>query len=167
MISVEASSERLVQYMDYLLARNCHDLIILVWSTYTTFQRFYSCYICWLNPVIKGCTVVVVSHKYAPPSLFATLALVQNAGGLIRRMRHFLSQLHPPFRCHKAWPHSRGQARGREMLSTLAVGWQASCSVEGRGSRTLQQSSWRVHLWCRRSVFVVDTLTVDGRVAFK
>ena len=36
----------------------------------------------------------VVSCGYAPP--FANLALVQSAGGLIRRMRHFLSQLRPP-----------------------------------------------------------------------
>ena len=36
----------------------------------------------------------VVSPKYAPP--FATLALVQSAGGLIHGMQHFLSRLHPP-----------------------------------------------------------------------
>ena len=38
----------------------------------------------------------VVSGKYAPP--FATLALVQKAGGIIRGMRKFLSRLRPPFR---------------------------------------------------------------------
>ena len=38
----------------------------------------------------------VVSRKYAPP--FATLASVQNAGGLVRAMRRFLSRLRPPFR---------------------------------------------------------------------
>ena len=35
-----------------------------------------------------------------------------------------------------------------------------SFSVEGWGSRVLLHSSWHVHRWCRRSVFVIDTLTV-------
>ena len=46
---------------------------------------------------------LLVSHKYrsvpqicAPP--FATLALVQNTGGLIGGMQQFLSQLCPPIR---------------------------------------------------------------------
>ena len=38
----------------------------------------------------------------------------------------------------------------------------ASFSVEGRGSRALAQSSWRVHRCCRQSVFAVDNLTVDA-----
>ena len=51
---------------------------------------------------------------------------------------------------------AKRKARGGEMLPTLA---------EGRGSTALPQSSWRVHRCCGRSVFTVDTLTVDSRVA--
>ena len=49
------------------------------------------------------------------------------------------------------------------MLLTLAVGWRALAlrGIEGKGSRVLPQSSWRVHRCCGRSAFAVDTLTVD------
>ena len=44
-------------------------------------------------------------------------------------------------------------------------GKMASFSVDGRGSRVLPRSSWRVHRYCRRSAFAVDNLTVESRVA--
>ena len=50
------------------------------------------------------------------------------------------------------------EARGGEMLPTLDSRL-VSFSVEGRGSRALPRSSWRVHRCCRRSAFVVDNLT--------
>ena len=105
-----------------------------------------------------GCLLVctVVSRK-----CFAILALVQNTGGAYTQDATFSLAI-TPSRCHKLWPHYQGWAQGGEMLSTLAVGWQASCSVEGRGSRTLLRSSWHVHRWCRQSMFAVDILTVDS-----
>ena len=63
-------------------------------------------------------------------------------------MQHFLLPIHPPFRCHKAWPHcwwEGGWAQGREMLVN-ASGRLLSFSVEGQGSRVLLRSSWHVHL---------------------
>ena len=39
----------------------------------------------------------------------------------------------------------------------------ASFSVDGRGSRALPRSSWRVHRCCRRSAFAVDNLTVESQ----
>ena len=51
--------------------------------------------------------------------------------------------------------------RRRNAPDAIAVGL-TSFSVEGRGSRALPQSSWRVHRSCGRSVLAVDTLTVDS-----
>ena len=59
---------------------------------------------------------------------------------------------------------TKHRTRGGEMLPTLAVRL-ASFSVEGRGSRVLSRSSWRVHRCCGWSTFTVDNLTVDSRVA--
>ena len=47
------------------------------------------------------------------------------------------------------------------MLSTLAVGWQAS-EVKGGEAGTLR-SSWCVYCCCWLSVFPVDTLTVESQ----
>ena len=41
-----------------------------------------------------------------------------------------------------------------------ASGRLTSFNIEGRGSRALPRSSWRVHRCCGRSAFVVDNLTV-------
>ena len=49
--------------------------------------------------------------------------------------------------------------QGREMLPMLAVGWRASAL---RGE---EAGSWHVHHCCGRSAFLVDTSTVDSRVA--
>ena len=37
-----------------------------------------------------------------------------------------------------------------------------SFSIEGQGSRVLQQSSWHVHCCCGWSVFAIDTSTVNS-----
>jgi len=69
----------------------------------------------------------------------------------------------------KALPLSVGgggpSARRRDAPD--ATGRLTSFSVEGRGSRVLPWSSWCVTRWCGQSVFAVDTLTVDSRVAYK
>ena len=67
----------------------------------------------------------------------------------------------------KAWSHCRwgvGAKHEAERCSD-ASGRLTSFSVEGWGSRAVPRSSWRVHRWCRWSVFAVDTLTIDSRVA--
>ena len=46
-----------------------------------------------------------------------------------------------------------------------ASGRLTSFSVEERGSKALPQNSWHVHRCCGQSMFVVDTLMVDSRVA--
>ena len=53
----------------------------------------------------------------------------------------------------------------RQRDAPNASGRLISFSIEERGSKALPQNSWHVHRCCRRSVFVVDTLTVDSRVA--
>ena len=54
-----------------------------------------------------------------------------------------------------------GVSKKREVESAAdASGRLTSFNVEGRGSRTLLRSSWRVHRCCGRSAFVVDNLTV-------
>ena len=95
-------------------------------TTMATIARFNHTYIGFMNNATwssgnrysQGSLITVVSRKYAPP--FATLALVQNAGGLICSMQHFLSQLRPPFRLSKAWPHCRWGVHPSARL------WQAS-----------------------------------------
>ena len=87
----------------------------------------------------------VVSRKYAPP--FATLALVQTQGGAYTRDATISLMIIPS---NKAWD---------------ATGRLTSFSVEERESRALPRSSWCVHCWCRLSVFAVNTLTVDSKVA--
>ena len=107
-----------------------------------------------------------------PP--FCNLSLSTKCmGGLICRMQHFLSQLHPsavPHNCVKrdlivgeGWGRARNMRR-REIPN--ASGRLVSFSVEGRGSRVLPQSSWRVHHYSGRSMFAIDTLTRDSRVAW-
>ena len=66
----------------------------------------------------------VVSRKYAPT--FATLALVQNAGGAYTRDATIFLAITPSLLVivGGGWGPSAGrrQARGREMLTMLAVG---------------------------------------------
>ena len=56
--------------------------------------------------------------------------------------------------------------RGQAWVAPDASSRLTSFSVEGRGSRALLRSSWHVHRWCGQSVFTVDSLTVDSRVAW-
>ena len=114
----------------------------------------------------------VVSRKYAPP--FATLASVQNAGGACTRDATISLAITPPppppppSGTDKAWPHCRwgwGPST-RQKDAPDATGRLKSFNVEGRGSRALPRSSWRVHRWCGRFAFAIDTSTVDSRVAW-
>ena len=105
-------------------------------TTMATIARFNHTYVGFMNIATwssgnrysQGSLITVVSRKYAPP--FATLALVQNAGGLIRSMQHFLSQLRPPFRLSKAWPHCRWgvhpSTRRRDAPDASSRLWRAS-----------------------------------------
>ena len=65
-----------------------------------------------------------MSRKYAPP--FATLALVQNAGGAYMRDATISLAIMPslPGTVGRGWGPIAGrrQARGGEVLTTLAVG---------------------------------------------
>ena len=140
--------------------------VVCLWVVFLLFFHFLV-YSLWY-------TCTIVSHNYAPP--FATLASVQNAGGgLVRGMWRFLSRLGPPplSGTDKARPHCRWEMRAkREALLSArrgdapdATGRLKSFNVEGRGSRALPRSRWRVHRWCGQFAFAVDTLTVDSRVA--
>ena len=118
-----------------------------------------------------------MSHKYAPP--FATLALVQNVGGAYTRDATFSLAITPSLPGMKSLSVGEGGGGGGGGVGTKrgtspsprrrdahdTSGRLTSLRVEERGSRTLPRSSWRVHRWCRRSVFAVDTSTVDSRVA--
>ena len=99
------------------------------------------------------CTIV--SRKYAPP--YATLASVQNAGGgggggVYAGCEYFSRDYNPqpplPVKHDLivGGGGGGGQRRGREMLlSPDATGTLTTFNVEGRGSRELPRSSWRVH----------------------
>ena len=104
------------------------------------------------------------------PPPFATLASVQNAGGgaYAQDAKISLAITPPPSGTGKAWPHCRCEASpsARRRDAPDATGRLTSFSVEGRGSRALPQSSWRVHRWYGRFAFAVDTLTLDSRVAW-
>ena len=130
--------------------------------------------------------ITVVSRKNAPP--FATLALVQTAGGAYTRDATFSLAITPsldremfsgsvdagfvlvlPFHhgelepdCQVGVSTKEGSEGGayiaRRRDALNASGRLASFSVDGK-------SGWRVHRCCRRSAFAVDNLTVDSRVA--
>ena len=102
----------------------------------------------------------VVSHKYAPP--FATLALAQSAGGAYTQDATFSLAITPFLEMFSGSVDAKN-ARRRD--ATDASGRLVSFSIEGRGSRALSRSNWGVHRCCGRSVFTVDSLTVDNRVA--
>ena len=110
----------------------------------------------------------VVSRKYAPP--FATLALVQNVGGAYTRDATISLAITPSLPI-KHDSLGGGEAKHKASLSARrrdapdASGRLTSFSVEGRESSALPRSSWRIHRWCGRFAFAVDTLTVDSRVA--
>ena len=105
----------------------------------------------------------VVSRKYALP--FATLALVQIAGGAYTRDATFSLAITPSLdREMFSGFVDAGFVLARLRNAPDASGRLASFSIEGRGSRTIPRSSWRVHRCCRRSAFAVDNLTVDSRI---
>ena len=107
-----------------------------------------------------------------PP--FCNLSLsTKRRGGLCAGCDDFSRDYALPFRTGKAWLHCRwGVGAKREASPSArrrdapdATGRLTSFSVEGWGSRALSRSSWRVHRWCGRFAFTVDTFTVDSRVA--
>ena len=94
----------------------------------------------------------VVSRKYAPP--FATLALVQNAGGAYTRDATISLAITPslPIKHDSIVICQWGMEAKREASLCArrrdapdASGRLTSFSVEGRESRALPRSSWRVH----------------------
>ena len=104
-----------------------------------------------------------MSREYAP--IFATLAIVQNAGGAYTRDVTISLAITPSFLVKHnlivgggvgAKCEASPSARWRDTPD--ASGKLMSFSVEGQESRALPQSSWHVHRWCWRSVFAVDTL---------
>ena len=107
-----------------------------------------------------------------PP--FCNLSLsTKRRGGLYVGCDNFSHDYAPPSSTDKAWPHCRWGIRAKCEVSPSvtrkdapdATGRLKSFNVEGQGSRALPRSSWRVHRWCGRFTFAVDTLTVDSWVA--
>ena len=118
-------------------------------------------------------TTVVSRKKPPPPPPFCNLSLsTKRRVGLYAGCDYFSRDYAPP--SGTLWPHCRwggeDQALGIAQREAERCSWRyryrlTSFNVEGRGSRALPRSSWRVHRWCGRFAFAVDTLTVDSRVA--
>ena len=114
-----------------------------------------------------------MSRKYAPS--FATLALVQNAGGGgggaytgDATISFVITPSLPGMKSLVGVGAKRGASpSARRRNAHDASGRLTSFSVEEPGSRALPRSSWRVHRWCGRSAFPVDTSTVDSLIIFR
>ena len=109
----------------------------------------------------------VVSCKYALH--FGTLASVQNPGEAYTRDATISLAITPSLPVnHDLIVDGGDQAQGGEMLPTLAVGsWALALRGEEVGRFQEVAGMSIVDAGARRSVFAVDTLTVDSRVAFQ
>ena len=150
-------------------AMHMYNAVLLVWGLFSTLstnnaQLKMTNYLEHFS--VHFSVYNIVSHKYTPP--FATLALVQNAGGAYTRDATISLAITPSLPVPHNWvKHDLGGGGRAWDIAEHKVesAPDANSRLTSQGSRALLRSSWRVHCWCGRFVFAVDTLTVDSRVA--
>ena len=118
----------------------------------------------WLIVCGREAFKVAVVHTFhlsvpqiRPLPPFATLALVQNAGGAYTRDVTISLAITPSLPSMKPFSEGVGAKRGaslslRQRDAPETRGRLTSFSIEERGSRTLRRSSWCVHRWSGRSL---------------